>query len=527
MEVNVKKLLTLFFVLCFSIQLISADMVWTSPTTLSTASTDASEGRIVIDSGGNATSVWVEGGFVKASSLPFGGSWSSLSTLSGSGSSLPRLKVDGSGNVTAIWLEGGVVKSATLPFGGSWSAATALSDTGATATKLVVDTTGNAVAAWVRGGFVEAIQKPFGGSWGTVSMLSGADSDNPDVAIGGDGTIVAMWHSIVTSADAIQSSTGSVGGSWGATKNVFQGLTAALNHNLPKVAVDNDGNASTLWFRSNGSGPSARNVSVFAAELPKDATAWSQPAQISVTGVRDPTTLEIRMGFDENGNAIALWLSSYDGRTFNVETTIKHAGQSTWIQPVRLAIENIYAFDADLAINSFGNALAGYMYFDGSALTIQSLETNFSGFLENSWSIPLTPSQGTNNAFPRVATSFIGDTINAAAVWIQFDGTNTTLQAVSGTRTLLAPPSNLAVMQSTNDFGVFQDHTNTITWDASTDPNVVAYNIYRNGVPIGGVASDTLEFVDNNRGVGEAVTYGVSSITVEAEQSRIVTVSVP
>jgi hypothetical protein len=96
-----------------------------------------------------------------------------------------------------------------------------------------------------------------------------------------------------------------------------------------------------------------------------------------------------------------------------------------------------------------------------------------------------------------------------------------------GTKTVMAPPSGLSVAQSSNNFGVFTEYYNTVNWTASTDPNVVGYLVYRNGVFIGEVAADVLSMVDDNRVQSGPVVYGVAALDDQQSHSRIITVSYP
>src|SRR5690348_15496173 len=140
MVMSMKKILALFFaVVSFSQVIGRPDIIWSTPTTLSSTGVNASDPRVVMDPSGNVTAAWVENGFIKASTQPVNGSFNTPVTISNTGASSPRLAVDSSGNVTAIWIESGVIESATLPFGGSWSAEVAVSSSTATNPKIVVD----------------------------------------------------------------------------------------------------------------------------------------------------------------------------------------------------------------------------------------------------------------------------------------------------------------------------------------------------------------------------------------------------
>lgn len=526
-----KKLLFLFFSFLCTAQLMSNDLTWTSPTTLSTALVNASDPQMTMDPNGNATSAWVENGVIIASYQPVGGSWGTSATLSASGSSNPRLGADSSGNVTAIWISGGQVFSSTLPSGGSWGAATLVSSVGVfgiTQAELSVRSNGDVVAIWARGGYIEASTKLFGGSWSLVSALSVANSDNPSVSVGANGTVVALWHSDGISGNIIMSSLQStIGGSWTTAKAIIP-LSTAFVQNYPKVSVDALGNADAICLRYQVDGSEFINLEVFASSLPLNAAAWSAlPTQLSTNpGIRNPADLRLSIVHDTAGNALAFWSMSYDDSTFTLESALKLFGNA-WTSNFTL-VNTPYSFQGDVCANSLGDVVGAYMYFDGTSATIQAAESNIGGTLESIfWSPAIGISTGPNNGYSRVASTYLSGTVFAAAAWLSSDGTTTSVQVATGSRATLAPPTSLSVVQNSANYGVFTDYYNTVSWTASTDPNVVGYAIYRNGVLFDRVNPITYSIVEHNVIQNGAVTYGVAAIDNESSQSETVNINYP
>lgn len=523
-----KKLLVLFFAVCFLTKLPSQDLTWASPVTLSSTSVDSSDPRIVIDSSGNAVAAWVENGVIQANTQPVGGSWGTSVSISNSGASNPRLGIDSSGNVTALWIESGVVKVATLPSGGSWSAATALSGSGASQACLAVDSSGNAVAIWTRGGFIESSTQLVGGSWSLVSVLSASGSDVPHVAIGADGTVVAVWHMLSSGVDNVIYATALISGTWNTAKSMLA-VTPGAQHNYPKVTVDAHGNATAVWFRYASSGSAFYGVTVISASLPKGASGWTAIPTIlsnSTSGIRNPADLSLSLISDLYGNVLALWTNSYDGFTFTTESAEKPVS-GNWAPTASSIGPSIYSFQADMSINATSSALATFMFFNGSGMDILAQETGIADPVFGFWTAPLTVSQGTENGYPRSAYTLSGSTANAVAVWINNNGTHNVIEASTGSKTAVAPPTSLGVTQSQNQFGVFSDWANTITWTASTTPNVVLYNLYRNGVYFAQVDGSTFSFIDHNTVQNGAVTYGVAAFDSGGSQSTIANVNFP
>lgn len=499
-----------------------SDLTWSAPQTISTALTDTSSPRAVVDSNNNITAVWVENNIIKARSLPSGGSWSTPVAISNvlNTSSNPTLAIDSGGNVTALWVENTTIKTATLPFGGSWSTSTSISDSGATYPSLAVDSSDNAVAVWNRNGFIESSTR-ISGTWSLVAVLSAANSTFAHVAISDSGTALAAWHTLSGGADAIVTNLLTVSSNtWGTPKNVIP-ITAAHLHNYPKIAIDANGNAAIAWFRYDLLDDSAfQNVQVLISNLTAGATAWALPTILTASGLRDPADLIIKLRFDSNGNALAVWTNSYDGQTFTLESSKQMFG-GVWSIPVLLQAPSLYSFSFDVGIASGTTLMANTVWDDVSAIQIVSQETDSTNPLDQVWTIPAVASTGDSGNNPRCAISVSGSTVNGVITWVSFDGINNVINVSLGSDTTVEPPSNISVSQDVTDFGVYQDYTNTITWDASPNLDLIQYNIYRNGVFFAATDTSTLEFVDHNTGQGETVTYGVGALTTFYRQSDL------
>lgn len=528
----VRKILGLFFVLItFSRVGIAADISWSSPpTTISSTGVDSSDARVVIDATGNATAVWNEGGLIRYSIAPVNMSFGSAGTIpsSGTGNSSPRARIDGSGNVIVIWLDStNTVQNATLS-SGSWSSILPVSASSASTPSLAVDATGNAVAVWVRGGFIETSTKPAGGSWNSTTMLTTTNvSNHPDVAIGSGGTVCAAWHTVVSGQDQILANTKSIAGSWGTTQTV---IANSFSHDFPKVAVDANGNVAVVWYRYTLVGGSYTNLYVLYAGVPAGSSVWSVPIATSATpGQGNPANLRANFGFDANGNAITVYSISYNGGTFNVESVVKQNGAAV-TQPDQFVVSNNFAFYPDLDVhNSLGSALAVFMFYDGMNVLIQSAESYIAQAPQNInlWSAPINLSNNVNNSFPRCAHSVTGGTLNAAAVWIYNDGMNNLVHAVTGSRAIVLPPGSVTVSQNSVNYGGFTDYYNTVSWGASSDPNLSQYVLFRNGVFVAVLDSTVTSYIDHNQVNGGPVTYGVAATDTMNNQSVIITDSYP
>lgn len=522
-----KKILSVILTLVAFTQVHGSNVNWSSPpAVISNSSVNASDPQIAIDTSGNAVSVWVENNVIKASSKPVSGNWSSPVSISATNASSPALVSDANGNATAVWVENNVIKASTKPSGGNWSASTALSTSVASSPTLCVDSAGDVIAAWVKGSNIETSTKLFGGSWQAKVAISSSSASNPTIAIGGTGSAtraVIVWQGVSSGTNVIYTSYKLISGSWGA-----QQIISDTTHNAtqPFVAVDNNTNAVAIWYAYDITNTSQTNVIVSSAYRSSATGSWSVPKCLSSPGLRNPSTLVARVAFDNAGNAIAFWNTSFDDENFLVQSAVRPVN-GNWSSPVDLIHSNVYAYSVDLASTSYGDVLGLYMLYNGSSLLIQSVETDISGYLNNTWSVPITISRNSDNAFPKVAASISGNVIHAVAIWLNYGGTYTNVVASTGTKNLVLPPSSLAVSQSINHFGVFNEYYNTLTWNASTDPNVAGYLIFRNGVFLEQVGASVLHYVDNNRTLNGAVTYSVAALNNQGAQSASISVNFP
>lgn len=522
-----KKILCFLFTFAIASHAYSSNLNWTkSPAVISGASFNASAPEIAIDSNGNAIAVWLENNQVKSSSHLVNGIWTSSVNVSGTNASSVKLVADSNGNATAVWVENGVIKASSKTLNGNWSTSTSLSNNNASSPTLCVDDAGNIIAAWVRGGNIETSTKLFQGNWFTKTTLSSNGAANPVIAIGGAGNnarAVVVWQANSGANKAVFSAAKLITGSW---TSPVQISNPSQNAAQQSVTVDTNGNAIAIWYAYDLNGSNYSGVVVNTAERDTVSGNWSSTSSLSQPGIRNPATLCTRVAFDRIGNCIALWNNSFDDETFTLESAVKPVN-GAWSSPVELVQSNLYAYTADLSATSFGDVLGLYMFYNGNSLMVQSIESDINGFLNDFWSVPITISQGTNNAYPKIAATLAGNQLNATAVWLKNDGAFNRLVASTGSKTLVLPPSNLSVSQSVHNYGVFNEYYNTLSWSASTDPNTVGYLIFRNGVFIEQVDANTLTYIDNNRTQNGPVTYSVTAIDSEQTQSRTVSVNYP
>ena len=522
-----KKILSLLFTFFLISALQGQNVNWSfPPTPLSSTVAPASNPLVGIDKDGNSVAVWVENNRVRSSNKHTNSGWTAAVNVSSKNASSPCLTVDANGNATAIWIEAGVAKGATKTLNGSWSSSVALSQSGASSPSLCVDCTGNVVAAWIRGNNVESSTKLFMGTWQAKITINSSDAANPVVAIGGSGSntrAYIVWQGTSGGNSAIFSSTRTIfGGTWSSGQVISNSNHEAAN---PYVVVDSNANAIAVWYAYGQYGNNFTNVILQSAMCPSGGN-WGELSDLSEPGIGNPQNFVAKVAIDATGNAIALWNTSFDDQTYHIQSAVKPVN-GIWSEAVDLVDSNLYAYTVDLSTTAFGDVLGLYMFYNGASLLIQSTESDINGFLNNFWSVPVTISYQSNNAFPKIAASINGNTIYAAAVWLHYDGSVNNVVAATGSKSLVSPPSNLHVSQNTNPFGVFSEYYNTLTWNASLDPNVVGYLIFRNGLFLEQVDPGVLQYIDDNRTLNGSVTYSVTAINAQKEQSPTASIHFP
>lgn len=500
---------------------------WSSPSeTISGVIADVDNPLLAMDADGNSVAAWIDNNFVKASTHAPNGDWTPEAIVSGSNASSPSLVSDRNGNATLAWVGNGIIYASSKALNGTWSSPKALSSSGAASPSLGVDDAGDVIAAWVRGGNIEVTTKRFGKEWQRRVIINSTSAGTPRVAIGGTGNKtrgIIAWEGISNGTKVIFTSTKLIPGNWTPQTLISDTMHSAVN---PQVAVDPNGNVLAIWYEYDVTGTNYTNVTLKSSKRLYPREIWTNSVALSQPGICNPSSLISSIGIDGSGNAIAVWNISFDDETFNIQTATRPVN-GQWSTAQDIISSNRFAYDHSISVTNFGDTLGLYMSYNGSNLLIQPIESNINGYMNQTWSVPVILSAGPNNATPRIAATVKDNKIYAMAIWINFDGIHSSISAMGGEKTLVLPPSNLNVTQSFNNFGVFGEYSNTLSWSASSDPNAAGYLIFRNGLFVEQVGSDVFSYIDDNRVRNGPVKYSVTAIDAEQTQSSAVSISFP
>jgi hypothetical protein len=285
---------------------------------------------------------------------------------SGSGSAYePRVLLDSSGNATAVWIQdrgdgsfgSNKVFANRYTAGSGWGTEQIIDPTLSNAGYAVIgqDGAGNLLAVWQGGGSVYANRYTAGGGWGnSVDWFHGTNSnpsDAPALAMAASGTGIAVWKHYNGTNDRIYARQ-YTGGGWGPAQVIdSDGFHPAAS---PDVAVDANGHAMAVWRQSTGSTYRAY-YNVF------NGTSWgtAQPIASSSANVA-----MIRVAMNANGQAVAIW-GQDDGGVYGVHAAIYMPG-SGWSAPATLDPGTSYGTDSFVTIDASGNAIAVWRQWDGT-----------------------------------------------------------------------------------------------------------------------------------------------------------------
>jgi hypothetical protein len=168
------------------------------------------------------------------------------------------------------------------------------------------------------------------------------------------------------------------------------------------------------------------------------------------------------------------------------------------------------------------------MQYDAPSNTpvIQAFEANTYAVAAN-YGNQVTISTGGSNGYSHIAGAQIGSTRSACAIWLNDNGVNTVVQAAIGQENVVPSPMPLAVVQGSNNFGLFTEYFNTLTWTGTAPANALQWLIFRNGVFIGTAPITVFQFIDHNAVQNEPVVYGVALQLQDLDQSQIAIINYP
>ena len=348
--------------------------------------------------------------------------------LSSSGGRAPQIAVDGAGNAIAAWYReaGGTatVQAATRPPGGAWTAPIDLSAPGPALTtqqtetpplELAVNESGDAVAVWSRSDgsnvIVQASVRPAGGNWSTPADLSeeGEDALWARVALDDNGSATAVWSRSDGSNPIIQAATRAANGSWSMPEDLS---VVGTTSRIPRVAADDAGNVTVIWSRIIPS------IVVQAAVRPHGG-GWAPAVDISAAGTGGLPDLAVGGA----GRAVAVWMS-FEGGEWVIRGSRRAAVDDDWSAVELVSTPQAQTTGSarvpDVAMNAAGEAVAAWFRTTNTSTLVEVTSSSFAG----TWSAPVTTGAPSAER-PQVVVDHVG---RAAVAWMAWNGSNYIIQ---------------------------------------------------------------------------------------------------
>lgn len=236
--------------------------------------------------------------------------------------------------------------------------------------------------------------------WSPIQTIGSNDSFIPDIAVDNAGNAAAVFIQYDGSNQRIQSAIRPFGSDW-TTPSEF--LSPPGNDaEAPQVALSlNKGNAVAVWKLNTNSG----SIIQFASLHPGSAV-WS-PA-ISLTVPEDVGGGPV-VKVDSEGNALIVW-SFFDGASYHIQAVKYLYATSNWISISDLIV--YAAFEFDLAFDRKGNAVLVWEGRVGFKNVIQAATLSAGSY---TWeqTADVSPSN-TQSSFPKIGLDKWG---NAIVVW--------------------------------------------------------------------------------------------------------------
>lgn len=184
----------------------------------------------------------------------------------------------------------------------------------------------------------------------------------------------------------------------------------------PKVAVDDSGNATAVWWQSDGT-----RVNAYANHYQYGTDVWDGAGLIEIDNAGGAASPQVAI--DGNGNAIAVWYQ-YDGTSNNIYANHYRHGKG-WGQATLIETSNAgHAYGLQVAVDGNSHGLIVWTQSDG---TRNNLYANYYD-ADTGWgqtTIVETGGAG-SAASPKLSVDGSG---NAIVVWYQFDGTRFNIYA--------------------------------------------------------------------------------------------------
>ncbi|WP_323750994.1 Ig-like domain-containing protein [Marinobacter sp.] len=204
-------------------------------------------------------------------------------------------------------------------------------------------------------------------------------------------------------------------GAWGNTATPFN-IQQPLDKFDVQIATDTDGNAIAAWV-------TAQNKPVSSRYTPE--AGWSTPVDLYDNDYNYAIAGTPRVAIDNEGNATAVWFTYYNNGGYYILSN-RYTKGSGWGTAVKIDDDYVYPGVIQLGFDEQGNALV--IWSGRSPTNIHRVRTNRYSQQSESWGDATTiasTSDSIDLKEPQIATSADG---NGFAVWVQDNAGTCTIQ---------------------------------------------------------------------------------------------------
>lgn len=491
---------------------------WSPPFNISSTGIPVNQSDIAINDAGNAFAAWhnAPANDIQVAASPFDGV--TIITLPGSPANQPQVVATPNGNVVAVLRSNNNVIKASFFQSGVWSAPVPISAVGGNPgnPQIAIDQSGNVVATWSRivlgnrvieAAFLPANTTVFNAPQTVSNSIAGQIANNPSPAIISPENAVIVWTQNISGAIEIQASTSTAFGPWSTPVTISGGLVSSF----PFVSMNAAGMAVAVWNIIDG----VHNV-VQAANLQFGGT-WSAPINISDPNLQSASPV---VGIDSSGKALIAW-DSLDASGLSTILTAVLPFRGTPSAPIAISHAIFALANPIIAVNPAGNVVVVWTE-SNDAGTIRVIFASEALFVGGPFTAPVPISPLNELSFdPHVVLNAKGQ---ALASW-----QNNTIFAIQGSNGIdlfPTPPSNLVGKVIKNEFLTQTDRIHRLTWTPSTDPDIVVYRIFRNGVLIATIpASGPFVFNDHHRSKDVKDVYILTAVNSAGLESSTLSVT--
>lgn len=176
-----------------------------------------------------------------------------------------------------------------------------------------------------------------------------------------------------------------------------------------RVGIDDAGNAVAVWISAG---------TVMGSTLTAGSTTWVPTNDLSPS-LFFPSNLQLDVS--AGGDAVAVWIQ-FSGPDSFIQGSTLAAGSGTWVATTDLSPTTESAFQPQVTIDPAGNAIAVWLEFVGADLLVRGSTLSAGSSV---WVPTANLTTASNAEQPRVSVDALG---NAVAVWTHYDGANYVMQ---------------------------------------------------------------------------------------------------